>query len=65
MPGVPKECFDHAANCRQIAAQVSNPAVRRHFLHLASMWEILGRELEGTQALLAGVEDMEKQPPPR
>jgi hypothetical protein len=52
MPGDPKECRFHAANCLQLAEAASSPEVRRSFLELAQHWNRIAVELEDAQALL-------------
>ena len=51
MPGDPKECRMHAANCRTLAAQTS-PSAKETFTHLAETWERLAAELESAQTFL-------------
>jgi hypothetical protein len=46
MPGNPRECREHAANCRQLAESASVSTAREAFLKLANTWERLASELE-------------------
>jgi hypothetical protein len=52
MPGNPKECREHAANCRSLAEQTSNPSAKEAFTSLANHWERLASELESAEAFL-------------
>jgi hypothetical protein len=52
MPGDPKECREHASNCRILAAQATTPSTRATFLNLAEAWERLAAELESAQVFL-------------
>jgi hypothetical protein len=54
MPGDPKECREHAACCRNLAASASNAVARESFTNLADSWERLARELECAQSFLEG-----------
>ena len=51
MPGDPKECRVHAANCAKAASTATRPHLRATFLGLSKHWEQLARELEIAQAL--------------
>ena len=52
MPGDPKECRAHAANCRDLAAQTTNPSAEESFTNLAQHWERLASELDSAEAFL-------------
>jgi hypothetical protein len=52
VPGDPKECKMHAANCRTLAAQATSPAAKETFTNLAETWERLAAELESAQTFL-------------
>jgi hypothetical protein len=52
VPGDPKECRMHAANCRTLAAQATRPSAKQTFTHLAETWERLAAELESAQTFL-------------
>jgi hypothetical protein len=58
MPGNPRECREHAANCRDLAQSASGPA-RETFLNLAATWEGLASELESAQMFLQAMHDIE------
>ena len=49
MPGDPNECRKHAENCKKLAERAVIPEQRERFLGLASQWERLASELEGTK----------------
>ena len=63
MPGNPKECRQHAANCRQFAAESISVSGRDAFLNLAETWERLARELEGAESFIRAMEELEVRPP--
>jgi hypothetical protein len=46
MPGDPKECRQHAENCRRLATESTTVAGRNNFLNLADTWERLAADLE-------------------
>ena len=52
MPGDPKECREHAANCYVLAAQATSPSGKKAFTDLAEHWERLAAELESAQTFL-------------
>jgi hypothetical protein len=52
MPGDPKECREHAANCYVLAAQATSPSAKKIFTDLAEHWERLAAELESAQTFL-------------
>ena len=52
MPGDPKECRAHAAHCRDLAAQTTNPSAKEAFINLAQHWERLASELDSAEAFL-------------
>jgi hypothetical protein len=60
MPGDPKECREHAANCRLLAEQ--SPLGRHHFLDLADSWERLAAELESAEVFLRTMGEIEGRP---
>ena len=60
MPGNPRECREHAANCRHLAESASATA-REAFLNLANTWERLASELEIAQRFLQVMDDMERK----
>jgi len=64
MPGDPKECRMHAANCRDLAAQATNPSAKESFTKLAEQWERLASELESAEAFLIAMAAVEPQKPP-
>ncbi len=61
MPGNPRECREHAANCRQLAQSASGETAREKFLALAATWEGLASELESALVLLQAMDDMERK----
>jgi hypothetical protein len=52
VPGDPKECRMHAANCRTLAAQATSPSAKKTFTNLAETWDRLAAELESAQTFL-------------
>lgn len=52
MPGDPKECCAHAANCIRLAKEASTEEVRKTFFDLAQKWNVLAADLDTAQALL-------------
>ena len=61
MPGNPRECREHAANCKQLAQSASGEAAREKFLALATTWERLASELESAQMFLQAIDDLERK----
>jgi hypothetical protein len=64
MPGDPKECRQHAANCRCLAETASTVAARQSLLNLADTWERLASELESARLFLKAMEAIEPRIPP-
>jgi hypothetical protein len=62
MPGDPKECRQHAANCRRLADEAGTVLTRETFLNLADTWERLAAELESAQVFIRVMEEMEPAP---
>jgi hypothetical protein len=54
----------HAANCRDLAAQATNPSAKESFTKLAEQWERLASELESAEAFLIAMAAVEPQKPP-
>jgi hypothetical protein len=52
MPRKPKECQQHAENCRQLAAESRTVWGRHTLLCIADRWEQLAAELESAQPLI-------------
>ena len=52
MPGDPKECREHAKNCREMAAATSSPLAKAQFEELARTWTRLANDLEHAKALV-------------
>jgi hypothetical protein len=52
MPGDPKECREHAENCRKMAEAAPSPFHRARFEDLAQTWTRLASDLERAKALL-------------
>ena len=46
MPGDPKECRQHAENCRRLAAEACTVSGRNTLLTFAESWERRAAELE-------------------
>jgi hypothetical protein len=63
VPGDPKECRDHAANCRALAAQATNSAAKEAFINLAKHWERLASELDSAEAFLLAMAAIEPKEP--
>jgi hypothetical protein len=61
MPGNPKECRQHAENCRKLATESRTVSARNTFLNLADHWERLATELE-SGALFTNAMDEIKPP---
>jgi hypothetical protein len=59
MPGNPKECRQHAENCRRLAAEARSVGARNNFLNLADNWERLAIELETVQPLIKVMKEIE------
>jgi hypothetical protein len=55
MPGDPNQCREHAAHCRQLAANAPNELVAENFSNLALTWERLAAELQSTETLLGAM----------
>jgi hypothetical protein len=64
VPGNPKECRMHAANCRTLAAQATSPSAKKTFTNLAETWDRLAAELESAQMAMAAI-DPKKPAAPR
>jgi hypothetical protein len=49
------ECMRLAADCMQLAAEIRNPALRSHFVRMASEWSTLAVEgpSSGTQTKIS------------
>jgi hypothetical protein len=52
MPGDPKECRQHAQNCRDIAAAAMSAMAKARFEELARTWTRLANDLEHAKALV-------------
>jgi hypothetical protein len=65
MPGDPKECREHAAHCRALSAQATNPSARQTFTNLAEHWERLAAELESAKSFLQAMAAMDDPKKPR
>jgi hypothetical protein len=59
MPGDPKECKQHAENCRRIAAEARTVSDRSHFLALADTWDRLAVELETSEPFIRVMQEIE------
>jgi hypothetical protein len=63
MPGDPRECRMHAANCRALAAQASNPTAKGAFTDLAEHWDRIAGELESAETFLKAMAAIEPKQP--
>jgi hypothetical protein len=61
MPGDPRECREHAANCRHLAENATVSSAREAFVSLADTWERLASELVSAQMFLQVMGDIERQ----
>ena len=52
MPGDPKECREHAKNCRDMAEAAVSPMAKARFEDLARTWTRLANDLEHAKALV-------------
>jgi len=52
MPGDPKECLEHAAECQRLADMAKSEHARDVFLDLAKTWIKLARDLRHSQDIL-------------
>ena len=52
MPGDPKECREHAKNCRSMADAAVSPMAKARFEDLARTWIRLANDLEHAKALV-------------
>jgi hypothetical protein len=57
MPGDPKECRQHAENCRRLAREARTKAARDKFDNLAVTWEMMAAELEAIEPLIKETND--------
>jgi hypothetical protein len=62
MPGNPNECRQHAANCRQLAAEATSVAGRDTLMNLAEGWERLARELESAESFTKAIQEIDPKP---
>jgi hypothetical protein len=63
VPGNPKECRMHAANCRTLAAQATSPSAKKTFTNLAETWDRLAVELESAQTFLKAMAAIDPEKP--
>ena len=59
MPGDPKECRQHAMNCKFLAKAATDALSRQTFLDLAKSWSRLAAELEDAAAFLTALKNLE------
>jgi hypothetical protein len=59
MPNDPKECRMQARCCADLAFTAATPQAREHFASLAKSWIKLALELEGAQAFLNALDEIE------
>jgi hypothetical protein len=59
MPSDPKECRMQARCCADLAFTAATPHAREHFASLATSWIKLALELEGAQAFLSALDEIE------
>jgi hypothetical protein len=64
MPGDPKECREHAANCKRLAKEATTPGAREHFSSLATQWERLAGDLESARAFLEAMAQIDDRMKP-
>jgi hypothetical protein len=65
MPGDPKECRQHAANCMQLAGSATSPNLRRSFIELANHWNNIAAELDDAQSLINTLNQLDLSGPTR
>ena len=65
MPGDPKECRRHAANCRRLAEEATTPEARKLFTGLAAHWEAIASELESAEVFLQAMNAVQPKKPSR
>jgi len=58
MPGNPKECRQHAGNCRRLASESLTVSGRNTFLNLADHWERLAAELENAELFIKAMQEI-------
>jgi hypothetical protein len=63
MPGDPKECYQHARRCAELATIATTPEAREQFLSLQQSWIRLAADLENAQAFIAALDKMDEEPP--
>ena len=62
MPGDPKECRQHALNCRKLAETASSPTLQQTFLDLAKQWTRLANEIDDAYALSKALNELDLKP---
>jgi hypothetical protein len=63
LPGDPNECRQHARRYAELARTANTPEIREHFANLASSWLNLAKEVEGAQAFLRTMDEIEAEEP--
>jgi len=59
MPGSPFECREHALHCGQLALKAPSAEAKLAFLETARGWETLAAEIEGDEAFLKTMDEIE------
>ena len=57
VPGDPKECRQHALNCKLLAKEATSEESKKTFLNLAQHWTRLAVELEQAEALIKALKE--------
>ena len=63
MPGVPKECRQHAERCAELARLARTAEDRDKFLSLQMIWIRLALELDEAGALIKAMQEFDEEPP--
>jgi hypothetical protein len=58
MAGDPKQCREHAAQCKDLAAHTLDRRATAAFMDLAETWERLAAELESSQVFVRAMEQI-------
>jgi hypothetical protein len=61
LPADPSQCRQHARRCAELARTANTPETREHFANLASSWLNLAKEVEGAQAFLRTMDEIEAE----
>ena len=63
MFGDPRACREHARRCSELAVLAATPEERQHLLSLESVWIRRAVELEGAEAFLKTMDEIDFKPP--